>query len=58
MLNVVMELKFHLKKLPFLTNNIILAMREPNTLRPLGISFRPFANSLRYTKYHKQCSDH
>ena len=38
-----------------LTNNIILAISGCDTLRPLGIWFKPFANSVREPKYHKQC---
>jgi hypothetical protein len=34
-----------------LTNNFILAISGRNTLRPLGIQFRPFANSVQYIKY-------
>ena len=29
------------------------AISEHDTLRPLGIQFRPFANSARDTKHHK-----
>ena len=50
-----MQIIFHFKKLPMLTNNITLAIKGHDTLRPLGIHFMPFANSVRDTKYHKQC---
>ena len=36
-----------------MTNNIILAISRFDTLRPLDILFRPFANSAYDTKYHK-----
>ena len=36
-----------------LTNDIILAISECDTLKPLGIEFRHFANSVLDTKYHK-----
>ena len=39
-----------------LMNNIILAISGRDTLRPLGILLRLFANIVRDTKYHKQCS--
>jgi hypothetical protein len=39
-----------------LTNNIILVITKLDTLRPLGICFRPFANNECDTKHHKQCS--
>jgi hypothetical protein len=39
-----------------LTNGIILAINDRDTLRPLGLKFKPFANRLHDTKYHKQCS--
>ena len=37
-----------------LTNSIILAICRRDTLRPLGIQFRPFANSVRDTKDHRR----
>jgi hypothetical protein len=40
-----------------LTNSIILAISRRDTLRPLGITFWPFANSVRDTKHHKRCSE-
>ena len=39
-----------------LTNEIILAFNGRDTLRPLSLYFKPFANSLHDTNYHKQCS--
>ena len=41
-----------------LTNGIILAISKRDTLKPLGIYFRPFANRpfIHDTKYYKQCS--
>jgi hypothetical protein len=39
-----------------LTNGIILAISEHDTLRPRDIWFRPFANSVCDIKYHKQCT--
>ena len=39
-----------------LTNGTILALSMRDTLRSLGMWFRPFANSVHDTKYHKQCS--
>ena len=39
-----------------LTNGIMLTSNGSDTLRPLGIQLRPFANSVHDTKYHiKQC---
>ena len=38
-----------------LANGIKLAISGHDTLRPLGIYFRPFANSVHDTKYHKRC---
>ena len=38
-------------------NGIILAISGRDTLRPLGILFRPWANSVRDTKYNKRCSE-
>ena len=38
------------------TNEIILAISRRDTLRPLDIQFRPSANSVCDTKYHKRCS--
>ena len=37
-----------------LTNSIILVISGRGTFRPLGIDFRPFANSVCDTKYHKR----
>ena len=34
-------------------NGIVLAINGHDTLRPLGIWFRPFANGAHDTKYHK-----
>ena len=48
---------FTLEKLILLTNTIILAIDGHETLRPLGIYWRPFANGVRDTKYHKYFSD-
>ena len=39
-----------------LTSCIILAISGCDTLRPLGISFWRFSNSVRHTKHHKRCS--
>ena len=39
-----------------LTNSSILAISGLDTLIPLRIYFRPFANSVRDTKYYKRCS--
>ena len=39
-----------------LTNSIVLAIGGRDTLRPLGIYFKSFANSVRDSKYQKQCS--
>lgn len=36
--------------------NNMLAISRCDTLRPLGISFEPFANNVRDTKYHVPCS--
>ena len=36
------------------TNALILAISGNDTLRPLSIQIRPFANNVRDTKYHKQ----
>jgi hypothetical protein len=36
-----------------LTNGIILTINISYILRHLGIEFKPFANSVRDTKYHK-----
>jgi hypothetical protein len=47
---------FHYKKLRMLTNNIILGISGHDTLKSLGIHFRPFANSICDTKYHNQCN--
>ena len=38
------------------TNNIIMAISEQDTLRPLGIKFGSFTFGVCDTKYHKQCS--
>ena len=38
-----------------LTNNIMLAINGRDTLRPLGIYLKLFANSVHDIKYHKQC---
>ena len=38
-----------------LINGVILAINRHDTLRPLGIQFRPFTNSACDTKYHKWC---
>ena len=35
-----------------LTNGIILVISRCDTLRPLGILFRPFTNNVHGTKYH------
>ena len=37
-------------------NGIILAISGRDNLRPLGIYFRHFANSVHEIEYHKQCS--
>ena len=37
---------FHFEKLLMLTSEIISAISERDTLKPLGIQIRPFANSL------------
>ena len=37
-------------------NSIILAINNRDTLRPLGIQFRSFANHVHDTKYRKLCS--
>ena len=50
------RLFFHFEKLLMLTNEIMLAISRPDTLRPWHIYFRPFANSARDTKYHKRWS--
>lgn len=39
-----------------LANKAIVAIRGYGTSQPLGIYFRPFANSARDTKYHKRSS--
>ena len=44
------------KKLLMLTNCIILAISWRDTLRSLGILFRPFTNSVHATKTRKWCS--
>lgn len=36
-----------------LTNNIIFIISGGDTSKPLGISFRPFANHVRDIKHHK-----
>ena len=54
--HVLVQILFHLKKLFMLMNGIILIISKHDTLKPLGIQFRPFANSVRDTKYHKRCS--
>ena len=36
-----------------LAKNVILAISKHDTLKPLGIQFRPFANNVRDTKDHK-----
>ena len=51
-------MNFHLKKLLVLTNGIVLAISGCDTLRPLGIYFRPFANSVRDTIYHNNIVAH
>ena len=40
-----------------LRNGIMLTINARDTLKPLGIQFRPFANSVHDTKYQKmaQC---
>ena len=38
-----------------LMNGIILTINGCDTLKPLGIRFSPFANSVHGIKYHKQC---
>ena len=48
-LNVIMQIFFHLKKLLMLTNIIILAISKHDTLKPLGIQFRRFADSVYVT---------
>ena len=40
-----------------MTNDIILAISRCDTLKPLGILFRPFANSVHDTKYHKRWTE-
>ena len=45
---------FEPKHLLMLTNRLLVAINEHDTLRPLGIQFRPFTNSAGDTKYHKQ----
>ena len=47
---------FHLSMLLMLTCNIILAISRHDSLKPLGISFRPHPNNLHDTKYLKQCT--
>ena len=37
------------------TNGIILTISGRDTLKPLGIWFRPFTNNVHYSKYHKRC---
>ena len=39
-----------------LTNGMILAISGIDILQPLGIYFRPFANSAHDTKYHNRYS--
>ena len=39
-----------------LINRIILRINGCDILRPLGIQFKPFANSVHDTKYHKRCT--
>ena len=39
-----------------LMNGILVAISRRDTLRPLGIQFRPLANSVCDTKYHKRCT--
>jgi hypothetical protein len=41
-----------------LTNGIILVFSKDDTLRPLVIYFRPFANSVCDIEYHKWCKKH
>ena len=39
-----------------LTSSIVLTIIiKLDTSRPIGIFFRPFANSVRHTKNHKWC---
>jgi hypothetical protein len=54
-LDIIMYI-FSLQKLLMLRNIIVLAISGHDTLRPLGIYFRLFANSVYDTKYHKQRS--
>ena len=35
----------------------MLTISKHNTLKPLGILFRMFANNVCDTKYHKHCKD-
>ena len=46
---------FSLKEATNVESGIILAISGRDTLRPLGIRFRPFANGVRGTKHHKRC---
>jgi hypothetical protein len=39
-----------------LRNNFTLASSGRDTLTPLGIQFRPFANSVHDIKDHERCS--
>ena len=48
--------KNSLRTLLMLTNNIILATSGHDTLKPLGILFRPFVYSTHDAKYNKRCS--
>ena len=47
---------FSFLKLLMLTNSIISTNHGHDILRPLGIWFQPFTNSIHDTKYHKRCS--
>ena len=51
-----MYIHFHLKRLLLLKNSIILTNSGCDTLRAPCVYFRPFANSVRDTKYHKPWS--
>lgn len=39
-----------------LTNSVMFIISKRDTTRPLGIQFTLFINSVRNTKYYKQCS--
>ena len=39
-----------------MTNSNMLTITWHDTIRPLGIQFRPFVNNVSDTKFHKQCT--